>query len=299
MKYCTKCIMPDTRPNVYLNENGVCGACISYDERKEVDWDGRKQELLTLLKKYRSTDGSYWDCIVPVSGGKDSTYQVLRMLELGMNPLCVTGTTCHLTEIGRKNIENLKGLGVDYLEFTPNTAVRKKLNRVGLIQLGDISWPEHAGIFTIPLRVAVQYKIPLIIWGENGKNEYGGLATDCENNIFTRKYLEKFALTLGLNVADAAGIDKIEKKHLIPYTYPTDQELKQVGVTAIFLGYFIPWDGYANALISQANGMTTFSNVIEGSFVNYENLDNYQTGIHDYFMYLKYGFGRATDMACI
>ena len=156
--------MPDTKPDLHFDEEGVCNACRNYQSRKEIDWEQRKNELLQLVEKYKSKDGSTWDCIVPVSGGKDSTYQVIKMMQLGLNPLCVTATTCHLSEIGRKNIENIKRLGVDYVEFSPNPLVRRKLNRIGLTQVGDISWPEHVGIFTIPIRAAVQYGIKLIVW---------------------------------------------------------------------------------------------------------------------------------------
>ena len=100
--------MPDTKPNLKLNDEGICNACESYNERTEIDWEKRKEELIKIINKYKSQDGSNYDCVVPVSGGKDSTYQVIRMLQLGMNPLCVTSTTCDLTDIGRKNIENLK-----------------------------------------------------------------------------------------------------------------------------------------------------------------------------------------------
>ena len=299
MRYCKKCVMPDTKPDLKFNEEGVCSACESYDNRKEIDWHTRKEELKKVLDSYRSKDASNWDCIIPVSGGKDSTYQVIRMLQLGMNPLCVTATTCDLSDIGRKNIENIKSLGVDYVEFSTNKVIRQKLNKIGLTQVGDISWPEHCGIFTIPVRAAVQYKIPLIVWGENSQNEYGGPAADAENNVLTRRWLEEFGGLLGLRVSDLIGMDGIEKKHLIPFTYPSDEELKSVGVTGIFLGYYLPWDGYANALLAQANGFTTLSTTVEGSVVNYENLDNHQTGIHDYFKFLKYGFGRATDIACL
>lgn len=299
MKYCTRCVMPDTKPDLKLDDNGVCNACRSYENRKEIDWDKRREELLKVLEQYRAKDGGNWDCIVPVSGGKDSTYQVVRMLQLGMNPLCVTATTCHLSDIGRKNIENIKKLGVDYLEFSPNLVVRRKMNRIGLTQVGDISWPEHVGIFTIPVRASVQYNVPLLIWGENSQNEYGGPAADSKNNILTRRWLEEFGGLLGLRVSDLVGLDGIEKNHLIPYTYPSDEELKRIGVTGIFLGYYLPWDGYSNALISQANGFTSLTTTVEGSCVNYENLDNYQTGIHDYFKFLKFGFGRATDLACL
>ena len=161
LTYCTRCVMPDTKPDLRLDDHGICNACRSYENRKEFDWEKRNAELLQVLDRYRKIDGSNWDCIVPVSGGKDSTFQVLRMLQLGLNPLCVTSTTCDLSEIGRRNIQNLKNYGVDYVEFSPNPAVRRKLNRIGLEQVGGISWPEHVGIFTIPVRVAVQYGVPL------------------------------------------------------------------------------------------------------------------------------------------
>lgn len=298
IKYCTNCVMPETKPDLHL-EGGVCNACRSYDNRKVVDWKQRRSELDALLGRYRSKDGSNWDCIVPVSGGKDSTYQVIRMLQMGMNPLCVTATTCDLSEIGRKNIENLKHLGVDYLEFTPNRRVRAKLNRIGLHDVGDISWPEHVGIFTIPVRAAVEHRVPLIIWGENSQNEYGGPAAAASNNSLNRRWLEEFGGLLGLRVSDLYDREGIEARHLIPYTYPSDADLESAGVTGLFLGYFLPWDGYSNALVAQGHGFVTYEKCVEGSIVNYENVDNHQTGIHDYFKFLKFGFGRATDIACL
>lgn len=299
LTYCKSCVMPDTKPDLHLDAEGVCNACRSYQRRKEVDWDQRFRELETILSRYRRTDGGNWDCIVPVSGGKDSTYQVVRMLQFGLNPLCVTSTTCDLSDIGRKNIENIKSLGVDYVEMSPNPLIRAKLNRLGLTQVGDISWPEHVGIFTIPVRAAVQFNVPLIVWGENSQNEYGGPAAAAENNILNRRWLEEFGGLLGMRVTDLIGQEGIEAKHLINYTYPTDEELTRVGVTGLFLGHYVPWDGLANALIATANGFTSYEKAVEGSLVNYENLDNYQTGIHDYFKFLKFGFGRATDLACL
>lgn len=299
LKYCTRCVMPHTKPDLRLDENGVCNACLSFVDRKNVDWDSRSKELDVVLGKYRSKDATGWDCIVPVSGGKDSTYQLIRMLQHGVNPLCVTATTCDLSEIGRRNIQNIKNLGVDYIEFSPNPRIRRKLNRVGLREVGDISWPEHVGIFTIPVRAAVAYNVPLIVWGENSQNEYGGPAAAADNNVLTRRWLEEFGGLLGLRVADVAGNEGIQKRDLVPYTYPTDAELQRVGVTGIFLGYYLPWDGYSNALLAQAHGFQTLESTVEGSIVNYENLDNHQTGIHDYFKFLKFGFGRATDIACL
>lgn len=298
LRYCTRCVMPDTKPDLRLDDEGVCSACRAYERRAQVDWAARAVELEEILARHR-TGGKHWDCIVPVSGGKDSTYQVVRMLQMGLNPLCVTATTCDLSEIGRKNIQNIKHLGVDYVEFSPDPLVRARLNRIGLTEVGDISWPEHVGIFTIPVRAAVQYNVPLIVWGENSQNEYGGPAAAQESNVLTRRWLEEFGGLLGLRVSDLSDAYGIPAHKLLPYQYPTDEDLQRVGVTGLFLGHYIPWDGLSNALIAGANGFTSLSHTVEGSMVNYENLDNHQTGIHDYFKFLKFGFGRATDIACL
>jgi N-acetyl sugar amidotransferase len=291
--------MPETKPDLFIDEEGVCSACRSFEQRREVDWDRRKEELESVLELYRSKDGNNYDCIIPVSGGKDSHSQTIRLLELGMNPLCVTSTTDKLSDIGRRNIENIKKLGVDYIEVTTNPVVRRRINRLALTEIGDISWPEHVTIFTIPVRIAVQFNTPLIIWGENSQNEYGGPAAAAENSTLTRRWLEEFGGLLGLRVSDLIGQDGIEKQHLIQYSYPSDEGLQRVGVTGLFLGYYLPWDGFQNALVAQAHGFETYHKTVEGSLVNYENLDNHQTGIHDYFKFLKYGFGRATDLACL
>ncbi len=297
VRYCTKCLYPETKPDLFFDEAGVCSACNSFQLRDDIDWAERRKEFDEVVKRYRSPDGSNYDCIVPVSGGKDSTYQVLRLLEADMNPLCVTATTDSLSDIGRDNIENIKKLGVDYIEVSVNPVVRRRLNKLALVEVGDISWPEHVTIFTVPVRIAVQTGVRLIVWGENPQNEYGGPAAASENNTLDRRWLEEFGGLLGLRVSDLLEFEGIEQRHLIQYLYPSAEELEKAGLSAVFLGYYFPWDGYANALYAQAFGFRTLDRVVEGSLASYENLDNYQTGIHDYFKYLKYGFGRATDIA--
>jgi len=263
--YCNRCVMPGTKPDLQIDEQGVCNACRAYEARKEIDWAARRQDLLSQLERYRQ-NGSNWDCIVPVSGGKDSTYQVVRMLELGLNPLCVTSTTCDFAQIGRDNVENLKSLGVDHIQFSPNPVVRARLNRIGLTEVGDISWPEHVGIFTIPVRAAVQFNVPLIVWGENPQHEYGGPATAAENNVLTRRWLEEFGGLLGMRVSDLGSTYGFEPRHLLPYQYPSDEDLQRVGVTGLFLGYYLPWDGLSNALIAQANGFHSLSTAVESEW---------------------------------
>ena len=298
LKYCVRCVMPATKPDLHIDAEGVCNGCRAYERREQVDWDQRRRELLGILQKHRKSGGN-WDCVIPVSGGKDSTYQVIRMLQMGVNPLCVTSSTCDLSGIGRKNLENLKRLGVDHVEFSPNPLVRAKLNRIALTEVGDIAWPEHVGIFTIPVRVAVQFNIPLVVWGENSQNEYGGPADAAANNVLNRRWLEEFGGLLGMRVSDLTETYGIPLRQLLPYQYPPDAEVQRVGISGLFLGHYLPWDGISNALISQAHGFSSFASAVDGSMVNYENLDNHQHGVHDYFKFLKFGFARATDIACL
>lgn len=297
MLYCKECVLPNTKPDLFFNKEGVCNACTNFANRTEIDWEVRKTQFLQIIEKNRARNYSNWDCIVPVSGGKDSTYQVWRLLQLGVNPLAVVASTCHLADVGRKNIENIKKLGVDLIEFSANPSVRKILNRIALREVGDVSWPEHVSIFTAPIRVAVNFKIPLIIWGENSQHEYGGPETAIKSNILDRRWLEEFGGLLGLRTSDLTMYPGITKKDLLYYTYPSVEEVESIGITGLFLGYYFPWDGYTNVLISQAVGWHSFEHRIEGSLVNYEKMDNYQTGIHDYFKFLKFGFGRASDLA--
>lgn len=292
---CSSCVLPRTKPDLWFDEAGVCSACLNYAKRPEVNWEQRKEEFVALLSKYANQGP--WDCIVPASGGKDSTYQLLKIKSEGFRPLAVTSTTCDLSPIGQRNIDNLKSLGVDHIQVSPDPTVRARLNRFGLEEVGDIAWPEHVGIFTVPVRMAVALNVPLIIWGENSQNEYGGPAAASDSPHLTRRWLEEFGGLLGLRVSDLPSSLGLEERDLDLYTYPTDDELERVGVTGLFLGHYFPWDGLSNALLAQANGLETFGKPIEGSMVDYENLDNFQHGIHDYFKFLKFGFGRATDIA--
>ena len=297
IKFCKKCILPSTKPDLEFNDDGLCQGCVAYNNRSKIDWKSRENEFRIILNKFKSKNNDY-DCIIPVSGGKDSTYQVIKLLEYDMNPLCVTATTDKLTELGRQNIENIKKLGVDHYQVSTDPNLRKKINKFTLSSVGDISWAEHVTIFTIPVRISCKMKIPLIVWGENSQNENGG-PSENENSIkLNRRWLEEFGGLLGLRTFDLEDVFNISKKKLIQYTYPTEQEILNNNVTGIFLGYFFPWDGYENYLIAKKNGFKNYDKELEGSIVNYENLDNAQMRIHDYFKFLKYGYDRVTDWCC-
>lgn len=294
MRFCKHCVMPDTRPGLHLNSEGVCEACASYENRQEIDWRVRRRDLEQILDRFRSKDGKNYDCIVPVSGGKDSTYQVVKMLQLGMHPLCITFMASDLSEIGHQNILNLQNIGVDYITFTANPRIKNKMARLSLERVGDICWLEEVGANSFIYRSAVQYNIPLIIWGENPDTEYGGPAAD--GACLDRAWLERWANLLGLSVWDLVGVDGIREIDLIPYQVPTDEELASVGVTGLYLGYYLPWDGVMNNIISRGHGMRSYDRVIEGSVEDAGNTDDYRMGIHHYFKYLKYGYSRASDI---
>lgn len=295
---CRNCLLPSTKPDLTFDENQVCSACTRYENRPSIDWDLRLAELKQLISSVDKT--GQWDCVVPVSGGKDSTYQALIARELGLNPLLVTSNTCDLTNIGRANIDNLISLGFDHIHVSPRKDVRRKLNLFGLEHVGDISWPEHVAMFTIPVRVAVNFKIPLIIWGENSQDEYGaGTDSASKSRILDRQWLEEYGGMNGLRVSDVVSMLDLKLDEVQPYIYPDAEEIKAVGIRSIFLGSFVPWDGLSNSLIAKAYGLQTYSGLVEGSVVDYENLDNHQNGIHDYFKYLKFGFSRASDILSI
>lgn len=292
--YCKECLYPNTKPHLFINKEGICNACKSVSEKKNIDWIKREKEFLSIIKEFKTNSGEVHDCVIPVSGGKDSTYQVLKALEYGLNPLCVTASTDSLTDIGRKNIENIKNFGVDYIEVTLNPVIRKKINKFCLETIGDISWPEHVAIFTLPLRVAIQHKIKLIIWGENSQTEYGGPEKDSKKNVLDHNWLQEFGGMGALRVDDLLSIEGISEKDLILYQYPEIEELEKAEIKGIFLGYYFNWDSYKNKEIAEKNGFVSWHKSVEGSYFSFENLDNYQTGIHDYFCFLKFGYARAS-----
>jgi len=305
MKYCKKCVYPDTKPDLSLDENGICDACRFVDVKDTTNWDLRRKELTEIFEKFKNKDGSNYDCVIPVSGGKDSTFQTYVVKkEFGLNPLCVSYHLPEFTDLGRKNLENLKKLGVDCLEFTPNPEICKKMQKIALIEFGDAQWPEHFGIFTIPVQVAVRYNIPLIVWGENSQAEYGGPLKDMENKHLDNKWCEKYGTRVGGQSSSFVGPEVmlkhgIDRKFLNPYIYPSNEEIKRVGVTGIFLGYFLRWNIKEQLKKVRDLGFTLHDGPSEGTFTNYENLDNKIQGIHDYFKWLKFGYGRTTDNASV
>ena len=202
IEYCKKCIYPNTKPNLVFDKKGICNACKNFSKRKKINWKTREKEFLQLIKKQRKYNKSSWDCLIPVSGGKDSFYQIIKCKEMGLKPLCVNATTCDLTNLGKKNLETMKDLNVDIINVTVSKKVRSKINKFTLETVGDISWPEHVGIYTIPVIMAVKFGINVLIWGENPQNEYGGPGKTSSNKFRDLKWVEDYGGMLGLRLSD-------------------------------------------------------------------------------------------------
>lgn len=218
---------------------------------------------------------------------------------MGADVTAVTAATCQLTKIGRKNIKNLEG-HVRTIHLTPNRTTRAKLNRIALELVGDISWPEHISIHRAPFRVAVDKKIPLIFYGENPLNQYGSPPGLEDARQMTQRWVSEFGGFLGLRVSDVVGMEGITTRDMDDYLAPTDDELKKAGVAAYFLGQFLPWDSHTNAEFAKAHGFEIPTDPpSRANRWTFENLDNAQTGIHDYFGFLKYGYGRGCAQASV
>ncbi len=295
--------MPNTKPDLFFDEDGVCDACSSAEMKSnEIDWDARRKEFEETIEKYRNNSESNYDCIIPVSGGKDSHYQTyMAKMVYGLNPLLVHFEPTRRNSLGRKNLENIKkAFGVDMVVVEKNPVVYKKMNIEGFRRVGDHDWPNHIGIFTSPVRAAVQQNIPFILWGENSQLEYGGPKVARMKNVLDRRWLEEFGGLLGFRVEDMIGINGVTKGDLIPYMYPSDEELKRVGVTGLFLGYYFKWDARKQVEIVRRHGFSIKEDgPVGGTYTNYENLDDNLVAIHDYMKFVKFGFGRTTDHACL
>ena len=298
MKYCIRCVQPDTKPGVKLDENGVCPACRHYEERKNVDWSSRWKELEELCDKYRKNDGSY-DCICTVSGGKDSYYQLhVLKTELNMNPLTVTASSIFsYTQTGRHNFNNmLDSFGVDNIQFNLNLDVARRMTRVAFEEKGFGAMPMDLVIYVFPIRLAINYKIPFILWGENVSYEYGGVQ-EKETYSAKEQIYNTVATPIDLAYWEKKGVKKKELNSLI---YPTKEEIDKGKFEPVYLSYFMPWDGYKNYQIAKRYGFkdSTHEWIREGYIENYDQVDTIGYLVNAWLKYPKYGFSRATDVSC-
>ena len=307
MQYCKNCVYPaSSAVPLAFDENGICSGCRSASQRVEIDWERRKKMFERLIEDYRNKDGSNYDCIIPVSGGKDSYYQIHIIKKVyGLNPLLVTYHGNNYTPTGMKNLLNMREVfDVDHIFFTPSIEVLKSMNRIGMQLMGDMNWHAHAGIFTYPIRVAVQQNVPLMIWGEHGFMDLGGMHSYNDLVEFTYRYRHEHCMRgfEWYDLIEKATLynEKLEKKQLIPWMYPTDDEIEKVGVRGIYISNFFKWEANEHGkLMQEKYGFLEAEEPFERTYRRTSNLDDmHENGIHDYMKFVKFGYGRATDHVC-
>lgn len=305
LKKCTKCGLPETYETIEFDEAGICNICKSTEYKKEnVDWKKRKQQFTDIVEQFR---GKYdYDCIVPYSGGKDSTYQLYYLCkEYNLKPLVVRFNHGFMRPVMRGNTERvLKKLGCDFLEFTPNWRIVLRLMMESFKRKTDFCWHCHCGIYSYPIRLAVKFNIPLIIWGEPLAEI--SAYYDYEKDDIEYEDEEKFNMcrNLGISADDMYGMINspefpVDKRDLLPYTYPSRKELRAIGSTSICLGSFIPWDYVANTkLIKEELGWQSdeLEGVPEELHSSGEKIECYMQGARDYIKYCKRGYSRISQM---
>lgn len=293
MKYCSNCVLPDTRPNLVIGSDGVCNACKNHSNKKSIDWAARKAAFGEVVANAMAKSEGY-DCLVPVSGGKDSTWQVIKCLEYGLNPLAITWKSPARTKIGQQNLDNLIALGVDHIDYQVNPKTERKFMYMALDRYGDPAIPMHMALFNIPLKLAVRYRIPLVVWGENSAFEYGGTEEEKTGFKLDAAWLKKFGVTQGTVARDWVGPGLTEKE-MIPYFGPSAQELEASGVLAVFLGYYFPWDPDTTYRVARQNGFRPRDEGPKTGLYDYADIDDDFISIHHWLKWYKFGITRLFD----
>ncbi len=302
MKYCTKCVCPAaSAAPLAFDEQGVCSGCRVAAQKDTIDWEERGEELRELLEEYRSA-GSNYDCLIPVSGGKDSHFQTYVITQVyGLRPLLVTYHGNNYTEVGLRNLRNLRErFGCDHVFFSPNVQALVKLNRLCFRMMGDMNWHAHCGIFTYPVQIAAQHRIPLIIWGEHGFTDLAGMYSLNDRIEMTSKFRLEHAQR-GFDWRDMIEqTEGLSEQDLLWAKYPTDDELEDVGVRGIYLGNYVNWEANDQTqLMIDEWGFEPSPEPFERTYRRMSNLDDmHENGAHDYLKYVKFGYGRGTDHAC-
>ena len=304
MRYCTKCVYPSiSAAPLTFDERGVCSGCRVAEQRRKIDWAERGRRLGELLEQYRGqARGGQYDCIVPVSGGKDSYYQTHLITQVyGLKPLLVTYHGNNFLPCGLRNLERMREVfDCDHLIFRPSVKTLLKLNRYCFKKMGDMNWHAHCGIFTYPVQIAVKHRVPLLIWGEHGYTDLAGMYSMSDFIEMTAKFRLEHAQR-GYDWFDMIEeSEQLREQDLLWAKYPTDDELDDVGVRGIYIGNYVDWEANTHARqMKELYGWEDSPEPFDRTYRRFSNLDDmHENGIHDYLKYVKFGYGRATDHAC-
>jgi N-acetyl sugar amidotransferase len=298
LKYCNRCVMPETTEGIEFDENGICTACTSSEQKMHINWNERREMLESLLEKAKKDakkNDSPYDCIVPISGGKDSTYQLHVLVKVyKLRVLAVTFSHNWYSKIGFYNLVNcLEEFNVDHIQFTPNRKSVGVAARKSLQAIGDACWHCHSGVGSFPLHIAVKFKIPLLIWGESIA-EVSGRASHFDPVLkFDRDYFLKVSAKVSV---DDFSSDNEERRMFQMFEPPTMEECIEQEVHGIHIGDFIFWDEEKQLeFIKDEYGW--IEDTVEGAYKGYKSVECIMPGVHDFTNYLKRGYGRATFQA--
>lgn len=295
VRFCTHCTISNQRPRIKLDEKGICSACnFSEYKKNSIDWANRERELRELCDANRKDNGDF-DVIVPCSGGKDGSFVAHQLkVEYGMNPLTVTWAPLKASVIGRQNLDAFVGSGFNHILGTPNPVVTRKLTQLSYRHLGDPFQPFIYGQTNFPLQIAVNYGIPLIMYGENGEVEYGG---DMKNALSPTREIDDHDNHYFSGLPPEFWTEHgISRSDLVPFTAPKYENIKSKKIQIHFMSYYKFWDPQENYYYSQENtGFTANSERTEGTYSKYASIDDEIDGFHFYLAYIKFGIGRATS----
>ncbi len=296
LQYCHSCVLPSSRPNLAFGDDGVCSACTQRKEEHQVNWNAREklfQKLVDGLKKHPNSNHQ-WDCVIPVSGGKDSTWQVIKCLEYGLQPLCVTWKTSGRNDIGAHNLQSLINLGVDHFDVSINPKVEKAFTLKAFKRLGAAAIPMHMAVFSIPVQVALNFSIPLILWGENSAVQYGTREAKTSGLHMTREWLLKYGVTNG-TISNDWFDDELNAKNMAIYYWPKDSELKAKNIQADFLGEYFNWDPVMAYEAAKETGFKAGSKPKTGYYEFADVDDDFIITLHHWMKWYKFGFTRLWD----
>ncbi|HXB41280.1 MAG TPA: N-acetyl sugar amidotransferase [Bacteroidia bacterium] len=298
MKICNRCLYPENHAlNIVFDEEGICSGCRVHEEKDTLDWNMREEKLKTILNQFRNTSGNNYDCIIPVSGARDSYFIVHTVKSIyKMNPLLVTYNKQYNTDIGIRNLANLRiKFNCDIMTLTVNPEVVKKITRATMRKSGSIYWHCIAGQTVYPVQIAVKFKIPLIIWGAHQGVDQVGMFSHLDEVEMTRKYRKEHDL-MGYEAEDLIDeFDNITENDIVRFKYPHDKEIERIGVRGIYLNNFKRWDSLAqhNEMIKlydyeSASQTRTFDPFNDIDCFNYSD-------VHDYIKFIKHGYSKVND----
>lgn len=298
LSWCSNCLTMSTRPRITFDERGWCNACVWSEKKRSLNWDERQVELESLLDKHRKNDGSF-DCMVPCSGGKDGSYVAYNLKhKYRMNPLCITITPALTLPLGDLNLRAFVASGYNHISVNPDHEAMRILNKTGFIEMGFPYYGWLISIQSAVIRMAIVFNTNLIFYGEDGEVEYGGSSETSQNPIYDVHYQKKVYLEGGYEkVVSASGLTASQLNF---FNFPDDSELNKHKIQLTHWSYFENWDPYRNYLIAKEHcGLKEAEDSNAGTFTNFSQNDQALYALHTYLMYLKFGFGRANQDACI